>query len=212
MPTHTKQHGLFWFFGLTFHGFWELVCLNFLFLVSCAPLFTIGPALSALAGTLASLTRDVAVSPIRDYFSTFRRHFARNFVLGLLLLCLFGILFLGTYTYWKLADNAPALYGLVALSISAILLLGCVAIHLWPLASASASPVSALLQQAIRHATASLPHTLAMLLLSALLLVLQLALFPLVLPVTLFFGLSLPGLLCTLAYTRQERMEPVQTD
>ena len=62
----------------------DLMLLNLLWVVCSVPVFTIGPATSALCRVLVREVRDEPVYVLRDFFGAFRRDFLKALVLGLI--------------------------------------------------------------------------------------------------------------------------------
>ena len=78
-----EKRRFFVFIEVFFHKFWKLIGLNLLFLLSCIPVVTIGPALCAMA----YVTRNFAIGKplflVSDYLGTFRKNWKQGFIYGL---------------------------------------------------------------------------------------------------------------------------------
>ena len=67
----------------------DLMILNLMWIICCLPVFTFGPASSALSRVEIKLVRGESPAVIKEYVSSFRRDFWKAVILGLL--GLFGI-------------------------------------------------------------------------------------------------------------------------
>lgn len=70
--------------GSFLHNLWDLMILNWLWLLCSLPLITVGPASCALYYVTLKLVRGEAVYPVKDFFRTFRDNFKPGLLLGLL--------------------------------------------------------------------------------------------------------------------------------
>ena len=70
--------------GLFLRRMFDLMVLNILWLLCCLPVFTFGPASSALARVLITLVRGGSEAVAKNFFIAFRRDFGRAVVLGLI--------------------------------------------------------------------------------------------------------------------------------
>lgn len=66
----------------------DLMVLNWLWILCSLPVVTIGPATCALYSVTLKLCRDEAVYPVRDFFRGFRENFKQGVVLGILAILL----------------------------------------------------------------------------------------------------------------------------
>lgn len=70
--------------GLFLRRMFDLMVLNILWLLCCLPVFTFGPASSALARVMITLVRGGSEAVAKNFFIAFRRDFWRAVVLGLI--------------------------------------------------------------------------------------------------------------------------------
>lgn len=82
---YVRKKGVAGYFQIIFHNFFDLVLLNFLFLLTSIPLLTIGASYKAFMSVCLSYADDEVVYPVRKYFSEFKKDFLKS--------CLFGIIF-----------------------------------------------------------------------------------------------------------------------
>ena len=70
--------------GLFLRRMFDLMVLNVLWLLCCLPVFTFGPASSALSRVMITLVRGGSEAVAKNFFLAFRRDFGRAVVLGLI--------------------------------------------------------------------------------------------------------------------------------
>lgn len=214
------------FFSILVDHLWDLVKLNVVFLITCLPLVTLGPACAALSGSMARLIRidEDDEQILHIYFSLFRAAFRHSFFYGLTALA-GSAAFLSTLLFYgSKIQSQPIAIPLTSVSLLALTLLWCVCIRLFFLLGEESGsmlhqPVSpdaarqketgtadtdlshlsfsGLFSRAAAEALAHGGATLAAFLLSAALLLVQLMTFPASVPLLLSVGLALPGLVCT---------------
>lgn len=91
----------------------ELVLLNFVFILTCIPIFTIGASITALYSTTLKMVRNEDGYIIRGYFKDFARNFKQATAFWLIALLLYFLLYV-VYT-------AAAVNGGLLLSIYTVL-------------------------------------------------------------------------------------------
>jgi len=77
--------------------FFDLLILNWIFLFTCLPIITIGPALTALYTVTIKLVKGEEPYILRTYFKSFAKNFKGSILLWLPLL--FGLVFFGVDLY-----------------------------------------------------------------------------------------------------------------
>ena len=217
------------FFSILNENLWELVQLNFMFLLTCIPIITTGPALAALTACLSDMVRkrrrDEPVLP--RYFAALRSCFLPALPWGLALLAGTAILGLALSWYGTLAMTDWFYVPFMALSLLGLIFFLGIAFHLFLLlpervqmrtrrkkdSKEDSVEISQegnqpgtetpLLRAAALHALARMKQTLAGLLIAFILLTLQLLLPPPTVPLPLPLGLSVPGLIMAQACTEQ---------
>lgn len=191
------------FFEILGESLWSLVKLNLLFLLTCLPIITLGPALTALSSCMVKLARgDLLEHPCRFYLQTFRRCFKQAFLWGLLTLAVGAILGNALVYYGSRTGESIFFIPVTSLTLVALLFLSGILIHLYPLLADGEQ--KHLLQKAALHAAQRMGQTLAAILISLFMLGLQLWFFPASVPVPLLIGIVLPALVCGLAYEKKE--------
>lgn len=199
------------FFQLLSESLWSLVKLNLIFLLTCLPVITIGPALTALSGCIQELIQgDVPEeTPLHSYWRIFRSCFKKSILWGLL--ALLGSLILGNaFLYYLGQASTNGLYlPLASLTLVSLLFLLGILSHLFVLLgiedtgtdTASCAPAKTpLFKAAAIHAAMRMGKTLLCLLLSAALLFAQVYFLPNTFPLLLLIGISIPAVICGFGY------------
>jgi uncharacterized membrane protein YesL len=108
---------LFWAIFRT--RFFENCELNFVYLICCIPIFTIGPATAGLVKIMRNFATDRPVRPVRDFFVAFGQNFKPALGMGLLSTLVLTGCASGFYVYGALASRSGAiwyvLFGICAL-------------------------------------------------------------------------------------------------
>ena len=165
----------------------DLLILNLLTLLCSLPLFTVGPALTALADGCLHLVRDEGSSVSRTYFRVFRARFRRSLPFGLLLLLTAGLLY---FDYLAALTYVPPMrYGIAALGV----LLLAMAVAVFFLLASGVSGFGEVCRKAVLLVVGNAPKTALLLVVWLTLWVLALMFIRYSAPVLLMFGLSLPG-------------------
>lgn len=189
------------FFEILGESLWSLVKLNLLFLLTCLPVVTLGPALAALSGCIVRLVQgDLLEQPCRFYLNTFRRCFKQAFLWGLLTLSGTAVLGNALLYYGSRIGESIFFIPVTSLTLTALLFLFGILVHLYPLLAAGEQ--EHFLQKAALHAVQRMGQTLAAVLIAAFLLGIQIWFLPASVPIPLLIGIVLPALVCGFAYTK----------
>ena len=78
-------------FGTFLRNLWDLMILNWLWLLCCLPVITVGPATCALLTVTLKLARGEPVYAAKDYLRSFRDNFKPALLLGLLAAVMLGV-------------------------------------------------------------------------------------------------------------------------
>ena len=208
------------FFSVLTDSLWELVQLNFIFLLTSLPLVTFGAALTALDSCFLDILkkerRDEPILP--RYFAVFRAALLTSLPWGLILLA--GSLILGFSLLWygSLAMEGWIFIPLMALSLLGLIFFSGILSHLFLLLAGEQRERGAasdgrsreelpLLKRAALQALTRMAPTLAGLFAAFVLLALQLLLFPATIPLTLSLGISIPALIMARACLGEEEMQ-----
>ena len=178
---------------------WELVQLNLLFLLTCVPLVTIGPALTALDACFSDILqkqrRDEPILP--RYFAAFRSRFLAALPWGLALLAGSFVLGFALFWYGSLASGSWLYVPFTALSLLGLIFFLGLLSHLFLLLAEGGMEAGeiSLPKAAALRALTRMKQTLIGLAAAFILLAAQLLLLPATVPLLLSLGLSVPGLI-----------------
>lgn len=84
-------------FGKFMDKVWKWIILNFLCMLCCIPLITVGPAITALFSVLMQMTRGEEDAIIKSYFRAFKRNFKQAVIIHMLLLVIAVVILLNVY-------------------------------------------------------------------------------------------------------------------
>ncbi len=104
------------FFQIYFRRFWNLITLNFLYIVFCIPIVTIGPATAAMTKILRNYAREEHAFLWGDFIETFKKNFKQAFFFSLIDFFLTAFLILDLLCVWNLPNQI-----LFTLSLAGIL-------------------------------------------------------------------------------------------
>ena len=133
------------FLKTLFREFWELMKLNFLFLLTCLGVITIPAAITARNAITVTMYRDKNHFLWRDYMKAFKTDFWRALLGGVIYLVLLGLFFIAAYFYYQLTKQVGfafivpmvlAIFMFMVAYISAVYffrMLPTVDLKLWPL-------------------------------------------------------------------------------
>ena len=106
--------------GLFLRRMFDLMVLNVLWLLCCLPVFTFGPASSALARVMITLVRGGSEAVAKNFFIAFRRDFGRAVVLGLIGLLGLAIAVSDILFALSLSGGMKILFLIVAVLVSSL--------------------------------------------------------------------------------------------
>ncbi len=132
-----------------------MILLNFVFVLTCMPVFTIGASAAALHEVLCS---EFDENPAGKYFRLFKAHFAVATKCFLLLLLIGVVIFLDYCLSRSSASQSPSVFSYILLAAGFLLVM--TAGYLFPLCAHSRkTSVRALYQQSIQYMLQYLPRS-----------------------------------------------------
>ena len=141
----------------------DLIVLNFFFLLSCLPIFTIGAATSALHYASFKMLRQEGSGVWRTYWKGFRSSFRQATGFWLAALVLAVIL---AADLWVLPVMLPDFYGIPRLMVTLVLVALCILmVYILALVSRFSTPWKVTLKNAALMMVGHYPQTLLLLLL-----------------------------------------------
>ena len=143
------DNAFFRFMGKLF----DVVALNFMFIIVCIPIVTIGPAISALYyASVKSIRRDRSY-PVKEFFKAFKRDFRQSFIVGFILVLAAAIIYVDIRFVVDFIKNDFTAMRYVYLVIG--LVISFISVYIFPLISRFSLKISGLFRLsfylAIRH-------------------------------------------------------------
>ena len=170
----------------------DMMLLNLLTLLCCAPVVTAGAALTAMNDMVIRIARQEESGILRGYGRAFRQNLKNGILFGLILLLAEALLY---FDYLCALTYAPVFrYGIAALAI----LLLALTIYALALMARYENPLRVTLKNAALLAVAYFPQTLGMVCFTSAFWLLCIRFWRYGTPVMLLFGFSLPCYVCVL--------------
>ncbi len=188
----------------------DLLILNFLMIICCIPVITVGAAYTAMHYVLLKMVRDEEGYLVRGFFKSFAANFKQATVLWLIMLLIIGV-YIGDgliFQYSSIQFPKPLMIAVVAIAI----LLLMTALYVFPLQARFENTVKNTLKNAMILAFANLPKTILMVVLYALPLVIAyFSSYALIF--VIMFGISAPAYGAALLYSGIfKKFEPERED
>lgn len=172
----------------------DLVILSLLCLVCCVPVFTIGPALTALHKTVYDLTLERCSGTMRTFFRAFRQNFRQGLIAGVIAMLAAASLACDFFLLRSYTGNSMYTFFLCLVFLLLFLAVG-IAAYLFPLIARYENSLRQHFQNALLLMIRYLPKTILMFFLHLsplLLLIFAPQMFVYTLPFWIFIG---PGIL-----------------
>lgn len=111
-PVVRKGIGGFW--DIFKREWWQLVKLNWIFILGCVPIVTIPASITAMCWVLATMADDRPRLLWSDFWRVFRRDFGRSLLLGWLWLIGCAVVGVAIWFYVSLAQSRPLFWAAAA--------------------------------------------------------------------------------------------------
>lgn len=149
----------------------DLMILNFLMLLCCIPIFTIGAACTGMHYVLLKTVRGEEGYLVRGFFKSFKQNFRQATILWLIMLLVIGV-YVGDFLIFSYSGvKFPTILMIAILAIAIVFLM--VAVYVFPVLSRFDNTIKNTLKNAFCMAILNLPKTLLMILLLVLPLVIM---------------------------------------
>ena len=116
-----EKTGFMKYATIYFNHFWKLMALNFIYLLFCIPVVTIGPATAAITKVCRNYSQERHAYVFGDFWDSFKKNFKQGIVFGLLDLMFLAIFAVGIPFYREWAHKMPIMY--VPMMISLVFML-----------------------------------------------------------------------------------------
>ncbi len=97
--TIKKKKKIFSFTEIYFQKFWKLIQLNFIFILFCMPIITIGPALSATSYIIKNFATYNPIFLFHDFLQSFKENFKKSLIINIFFLLISFILYISLSFY-----------------------------------------------------------------------------------------------------------------
>ena len=138
----------------------DFFILNIIFMITCIPIVTIGPALTALYTITLKMVKNEEAYIFKSYFVAFKENFKISFLTGLLLLVALIILGFDYRIVTASGGDMGAFFQILFLALIFICLV--VGLYVFPYIARFENGLKASFKNAVLIAIASLPWTLAL--------------------------------------------------
>ena len=164
----------------------DLLVLNLLTLVLCIPVFTIGPAITAMHEIVIHIVRGEEGYTVKPYFQAFAANFKKGLLLSLVLVLSAGILYVDYLA--AVTFIPPMRVGIIAIAIIVL----AISFYAFAMMARYENTFRATLKNAAILAVANFPKTLFMVVCAVGMWVACIQFYKIGAPILLLFGLSLP--------------------
>ena len=175
----------------------DLLVLNLITLLMCVPVITAGASLTAMHYVLLKMVRGQEGYIVRSFFRSFKRNFLQATILWLIFAALWALM--GSNLYMIVTGSGRYPIWLPASILVAGLMLIMIMIYTFAMLSRFESTVIGTLINAVSLMFSELPRSLEMLVI-AVLPIAALVFVPVLVPVLILFGISVPGFACAMVY------------
>lgn len=142
----------------------DLLILNIVFLITCIPIVTIGPALAALFSITLKMVKGEESYVFTGYFKAFKANFKISIVSWLILMILFYL----SYIDFRIAKTLDNTLSIVLSTFFFVMLFMCslTTLYLFPYIARFQGSLKQSFKNAILIAIASLPYTLLLIIIT----------------------------------------------
>ena len=126
VPKNAPQKKAFFrFWDIYIPRFWKLAGLNFIYLLCCLPIITIGPATAGFTYVLRKYSCD-RFADMSDFFRIFKRDFKKSFIMGIVDIFIVFVASFSLYFYYFNFKEGSKFFGgvfIITLSCTFILIM-----------------------------------------------------------------------------------------
>ena len=122
LKTPHEKSGFVKYTAIYFSHFWKLMALNFIYVLFCIPIVTIGPATAALTKVCRNYSQERHAYLFADFWNGFKQNFKQGLIFGLIDSAFVVIFFVGAPFYIAWAKMMPIIYVLLFVFLAFILI------------------------------------------------------------------------------------------
>lgn len=165
MNKHTVFSSLFYRF---FTKMADLVILNFLFLLGCIPIITMGTSCAALYAVALKMCRGTETYILKDFLAAYRQNLKQGIILHLIFSICFIIIAIDFYVMWNILEFSFFLKWMFALLIIFSILIFIASMYIYPLLAQFNNTIKGHMRSAIVLSVKHFPYTIMFVLVTAL--------------------------------------------
>lgn len=151
----------------------DFMILNILFILCCAPIVTIGPAVSALYSVTMREARHEGGYICKSFFKAFKNNFKQSFALSVLCILTGGLLAYGIRYWWLNAGTSTASHAILIVAGILVLCYVMAVLYIFPLNARFDNTVAKTVKNALLLAIFNLKETILLVLITAAVVVLM---------------------------------------
>ena len=184
----------------------DLIYLNFLTLICCLPIITVGASMTALHHVLLKMVRNEEGYMTKTFFKSFKQNFKQATIIWLIMLVAFFVL-IGDFMIFKYSGLAfPSWLRIVVVGV--VLLVLFAVMHVFPVLARFENTVFNTYKNSLFMGILTFPKTILMMICQVIPLLIIIFI-PQILPIALVFGISGPAFISALLYNNTfKRFEP----
>lgn len=193
-------------FMLALNKLADLIILNFLTMICCIPVITIGASMTALHYVALKIVRDEETYIIKGFFKSFKQNFKQATIMWIIILLVGGIL-IGDFVILNKSGIAfPAWIRTALIAIGILFVFA--NMHTFPMLAKFENTIKGTFKNSLYMGILSLPKTLLMMICWVIPAVIAIYVYP-ALPIVIMLGISGPAFLNALLYNKNfKRFEP----
>ena len=184
----------------------DLIILNFLTLICCLPLITVGASLTALHHVLLKMVRNEEGYILKTFFKSFKQNFRQATVIWFIMVAAFALL-IGDFLIFAYSGIAfPSWLRIVILGI--VFLVFFAVMHVFPVLARFENTVMNTYKNSLFMGILTFPKTILMVICQVAPILIFIY-FPQIMPIVLMLGISGPAYISALLYNNTfKRFEP----
>ncbi|WP_297419986.1 YesL family protein [Clostridium sp.] len=182
------KEGLALFWDIFAREFTSLIKLNLIFIVSCIPIITIGPAIGAMTSVTMKMVQDKPSDLYYDFKEAFKKNWKSSFLIWILSIILLALL--GKALAFCIASEALIYNIIISILIIAGILIGIWLIYIYPMSVSIDLPLRTVVKNSFLLSLAYIKYSFLTLILCMALIEASIIFLPFTIPIMFFFTFS----------------------
>lgn len=143
----------------------DLILLNFIWIICCIPVFTIGAATSAMYYVCIISIRQGDGYVVRRFFKAFKENFAKSTIVWLCILVLVALGIVDVVFWTKMGGSISRL--MIAVSVAILIIILMICEYIYPVMAKFEGDIKTCIKNAAAMAVGYLPYTVVILVIDA---------------------------------------------